>query len=270
MKKHYFKAAVTGFYLLLMIGKLSAQDTSAIKIPSAELLKIYPVLWQQSAAEYRALCYQAFNTATAQLNLISKRKLRKGKLALITDLDETILDNSYFEASLIKNNQTYNNKNWKHWTDQSEATAVPGAVAFLQYAKRKGINIFYVSNRDTSEIASTFINLKKLQLPDADTAHMLFLSNTSSKETRRQIVSSKYEVVMLLGDNLNDFMNVFEKKNITDRITETDNQMQQWGKRFIVLPNCTYGEWESAWYNYNFKLPTNQKLQILFALMKSF
>lgn len=270
MKKHRFKHAVFVFYLLLMFGKLKAQDTSAIKIPSVELLKIYPVLWQQSAAEYRALCYQAFNTATAQLNLISKKKLRKGNLALITDLDETILNNSYFEASLINNNQFYSDKGWKQWTDQSKATAVPGAVAFLQYAKQKGLHIFYVSNRDTSEIASTFINLKKLQLPDANVAHMLFLSNTSSKETRRQIVSSKFKVVMLLGDNLNDFMDVFENKNISGRFTETDNQMQQWGKRFIVLPNCTYGEWESAWYNYNFNLTTNQKLQLLFALIKSF
>ena len=268
--KHRLNSIILFFVLILITTKTSAQDSSNIKITSAEILKLYPVLWQQNAAEYRALCYQAFYTATAQLNLISKKKLRKGKLVIVTDLDETILDNSYLEASLIKNNQSYSDAAWKHWTDQSEATAVPGAVEFLQYAKQKGIDIFYISNRDTSEIPSTFINLKKLQLPDADTAHMLFLSNTSSKETRRQIVSSKYEIVMLLGDNLNDFMNVFEKKNIADRLSETDNEKQEWGKRFIVLPNCTYGEFEGAWCNYNFRLSSQQKIQILMAMLKVF
>jgi predicted secreted acid phosphatase len=73
-----------------------AQDsTSSAAMHLIEVnLKTYPVLWQQTAAEYRALCYQAFNIAALRLNEISKKKLRKQKLAIITDLDETILDNS--------------------------------------------------------------------------------------------------------------------------------------------------------------------------------
>jgi 5'-nucleotidase (lipoprotein e(P4) family) len=217
-------------------------------------LKTYPVLWQQTAAEYRALCYQAFNIAALRLNEIPKKKLRKQKLAIITDLDETILDNSYSEAQLIKEGMEHSNQSWREWTSKSAATGVPGAVEFLQMAKKKGITIFYISNRDTGDVASTLINLKKLQLPDADTAHMLFLSNTSSKETRRQIVMNSYNVVMLLGDNLNDFMQVFEGKKSSDRFVETDKVKDVWGKRFIVLPNATYGEWENAVYDYDRKL----------------
>jgi 5'-nucleotidase (lipoprotein e(P4) family) len=193
MKKLLFIASC-----ILMVQFLIAQD--GIKSQPCEiLLKEYPVLWQQQAAEYRALCYQAFNIALFRLNEIPKKKLKKRKLAVITDLDETILDNSYSEAQLIKERKQYTSQSWKNWTDRSAATAVPGAVEFLQVAKQKGVTIFYISNRDTSEIKSTLLNLQKLQLPNADTAHMLFLSNTSSKEARRQIVMKEYNVVLLLG-----------------------------------------------------------------------
>ena len=229
----------------------------------------YPLLFQQSAAEYRALCYQAFNTATMRLNAIPAKRFRKEKLAIITDLDETILDNSYSDAQLIKEGRQYNNKTWKEWTDKSAATAVPGAVDFLNSASKKGATIFYISNRDTAAIHTTLINLKKLGLPDTDTAHMLFQTDNASKEARRQIVMGKYNVIMLLGDNLNDFMNVFEKKSIADRFVETDKQREQWGNKFIVLPNAVYGEWENALYNYQ-HLSAEQKEIIRKKLLKGY
>jgi 5'-nucleotidase (lipoprotein e(P4) family) len=248
MKKTLF------FFIVTVFAKLSLAQDSVICRQQEIIIKELPVLWQQQAAEYRALCYQAFNIAALRLNEIPKNKLRTQKLAIITDLDETILDNSYSEAQLIIDGKEHTAQTWKDWTNRSASTAVPGAVEFLQMAKQKGMTIFYISNRDNSVVANTLINLKKLQLPDADTAHMLFLSNTSSKEIRRQIVTSKYNVVMLLGDNLNDFMQVFEGKNIGGRFAETDNVKDEWGKKFIVLPNATYGEWENAIYDYDRKL----------------
>jgi 5'-nucleotidase (lipoprotein e(P4) family) len=252
---------VACFFILL---NTSAQQSAEV------LVKEYPVLWQQTAAEYRALCYQAFNIATLRLQEIPRKQLRNGNIAIITDLDETILDNSYSEAKLIQTGKEHNYNTWKDWTKQSLATAVPGAVAFLQYAKQKGISIFYVSNRDTADLQVTLTNLKKLQLPDADSAHCLFLSNTSSKETRRQTIMVSYNVVMLLGDNLNDFTSLFEKKNINDRFLETDKVQTEWGKKFIVLPNSTYGEWENALYNYQRNLSAAQKEAIRLALLKAY
>jgi len=201
------------FFVVIVSGKLLPAQDSTICRQQEIIIKELPVLWQQKAAEYRALCYQAFNIADLRLKEVLKNKPGKQRLAIITDLDETILDNSYSEAQLILNGKEHTAQTWKDWTNRSVATAVPGAIEFLQKAKQKGITIFYISNRDTGTVASTLINLKKLKLPDADVAHMLFLSNTSSKETRRQIVMNKYKVVMLLGDNLNDFMQVFEGKN---------------------------------------------------------
>jgi 5'-nucleotidase (lipoprotein e(P4) family) len=225
---------------------------------SATSVKEYPVLWQQTAAEYRALCYQAFNIAEMRLKNLESAK-SKLPMAIITDLDETILDNSYMEAQLIKEGKDYRDAAWKKWTERSMARAVPGADQFLRKASKKGLVIFYVSNRDTGEIKSTLLNLKKLNLPNADEAHMLFMSNTSSKEIRRQMIMANYNVVMLLGDNLNDFTQYFEKKPITERLSEVDKVKDDWGDKFIVLPNSTYGEWENAIYEYKHQLTPTQK-----------
>ena len=77
-----------------------------------------------------------------------------------------------------------------------------------------------------------------------------------------------YTVIMLLGDNLNDFSNVFEGINIANRFTQTDNAKDEWGKKFIVLPNATYGEWENALYNYQYNLTPEQKINLLRSLLK--
>lgn len=233
-------------------------------------LKTLPVLFQQTAAEYRALCYQAFNTAKWQLEKIPASKVRRQKMAIVTDLDETIIDNSYSDARLIQEGVLYSEQVWKRWTARAEATAVPGAVAFLQWAAKRGFTIFYISNRDTSDVAITMENLRKLNLPDVQEANMLFLSNTSSKEVRREKVSSTHKIVMLMGDNLNDFTTAFEKKSIADRFIATDLAREEWGKRFIVLPNGAYGEWESALYNYQRNLTNAQRDSMRNALLKSY
>ncbi len=231
---------------------------------------LYPTLWQQDAAEYRALCYQAYNVAALRIQQLPKKMKRKKNLAIITDIDETVLDNSYFQAQLIKNNTSYSDAFWKQWVSKSAATTVPGAVEFLQMASHKGIHVFYISNRDTSGVAATLVNLKQYSFPDADTAHLLFKSNTSSKENRRGTVMQKYNVVMLLGDNLADFTSLFEGRGIDDRFAETDKAKEDWGKRFIVLPNPVYGDWEAAFYDYQRPLTEAQKEALLLKLLKGF
>jgi 5'-nucleotidase (lipoprotein e(P4) family) len=259
------KTIISILIFVLNIGNVFSQDQNVAVISenysqkkSNLIIKEYPVLWQQTAAEYRALCYQAFNIAELRLDELVKTKSDL-PMAIVTDLDETILDNSYYDAQVIRDGKEYSKIEWKKWTDKSAAVSVPGASKFLQDAAKKGFVVFYISNRDTGEVQSTLINLKKLQLPFADEAHMLFMSNTGSKESRRQIVMATYNIVMLLGDNLNDFAQCFEKKPIPERKVEVDKVKEEWGKKFIVLPNSAYGEWENAIYDYNNNLTPAQK-----------
>lgn len=238
---------------------LISQDSLKADVQKEVDMKMYPVLWHQTSAEYRALCYQAFNVAKTYIETLIPNREPNEKFAIITDLDETIIDNSYLEAKQIKEGKEYSSARWKEWVNMSAATGVPGAVEFLQWAASRNITIFYISNRSVSDVKPTLANLIKLQLPNADEEHMLFLSAESTKEPRRQIVAKDHKIVMLMGDNLNDFSNLFEKKSIDDRKTETDKVKDEWGKKFIVLPNAIYGEWENAFYDYKRNLTPKEK-----------
>jgi 5'-nucleotidase (lipoprotein e(P4) family) len=236
-----------------------SQDSTMAAVQKEVDIKMYPVLWHQTSAEYRALCYQGFNVAETYLETLIAKRQPGEKFAIITDLDETIIDNSYLEAKQIKEGKEYSSARWKEWVNMSAATAVPGAVDFLQWAASRNVTIFYISNRSVLDVKPTLANLKKLQLPNADEEHMLFLTSGSTKEPRRQVVAKDYKIVMLMGDNLNDFTNLFEKKSIADRKMETDKVRDEWGKKFIVLPNAIYGEWESALYDYDRNMTPKEK-----------
>jgi 5'-nucleotidase (lipoprotein e(P4) family) len=249
------KSLSSVFAFVFFFSALNAQDT--LELSGMKNVKLLPVLFQQHAAEYEALCYQAFNFAACRLNEMKLKK--RERYAIITDVDETVLDNSYYEASQLMKGADFSSESWKEWTGQSRATAVPGALRFLQLAQRKWVEVFYVSNRDTSEVSSTIANLVRLGFPNADKDHMLFLAGTSSKEARRQAVMKNFRVIMMLGDNLNDFSVVFEKKNSEERSREAGQLKDEWGRMFIVLPNATYGEWENALYDYARKLSPAEK-----------
>lgn len=230
--------------------------------------KLYASLYQQRSAEYKALCLQAYNMATLRLNnYISKSNLPK---AIVTDIDETVLDNSPYAVHRALKGKEYEPQSWYEWTQKAEADSVPGAPAFLKYASSKGVEIFYITNREERERFSTITNLQKFGLPNADSTHLLLKSTTSGKEPRRQSVAAQYEIMMLLGDNLADFSSLFDKKTSEDRNTYVDLAHEDFGKRFIIIPNPGYGDWEGAMLKYNYKLSSAQKDSVYRTILKGY
>jgi 5'-nucleotidase (lipoprotein e(P4) family) len=216
------------------------------------------VLFMQKAAEFRALAYQAFNIARMRLDEdFDKKNLkrlpkaeRKRARAVVVDIDETVLDNSPHQAELIKNRMPFTSSIWTAWVNRREAKAIPGAVEFLKYANAKGVRVFYVSNRNEAEKQGTIDNLKAVGFPDVSDETVLVRTTESGKEARRQTITAKHRIVLFMGDNLNDLSNVFERKSVGDRFAEVDKMQKMFGRRFIVLPNAMYGDWESAIYEY--------------------
>src|SRR5205085_7422481 len=86
-------------------------------------------------------------------------------LALITDIDETVLDNSDYDVHQAINGRDYDQNAWYEWTSRGEADTVPGAPSFLKYAASKGVTVFYITNRDEQERPDTMKNLKQYGLP---------------------------------------------------------------------------------------------------------
>ena len=91
-------------------------------------------------------------------------------------------------------------------------------------------------------------NLSKLGFPgvSGDTVVVRGQGTSSSKESRRQQIRSRYRIVLLVGDNLNDFTDDFSGKSISDRKAQVDRDRNEFGSRFIVIPNPMYGDWENS------------------------
>ncbi|MGI8468993.1 MAG: 5'-nucleotidase, lipoprotein e(P4) family [Pyrinomonadaceae bacterium] len=261
--KHYL--LTFGFVLTSIVSTYFAtvstaqQSTQPAPVVTADNeYQVGAVLYMQTAAEYRALCYQAYNVAQMALDAdFDKKNLkklpkaqRKMPRAVMIDIDETILDNSPQQVDLIKRRAPFNLKDWYAWGERRSAKAIPGAVEFLNYANQKGVKIFYASNRDEVQKQATMDNLKSDGFPDVTAENVLLRQNDSSKEPRRQMIMQKYRIVLFAGDNLDDSSQVFEKKSVAERFAETDKARELFGRKYIVLPNPVYGTWENAIYDY--------------------
>jgi 5'-nucleotidase (lipoprotein e(P4) family) len=230
----------------------SPVTTTATNTPLLPYGPAWAALWQQKAAEYKALCFQAYNIAAIRLDE-SLRQQHNKPLAIVTDIDETILDNSPYTVHTALKGEGYTEKTWFEWTDKAAADTIPGALSFLQYAASKGVQVFYITNRVERERIATLRNLQHWHFPDADDAHLLMKTTTSGKESRRLQVAQTHEIILLMGDNLSDFAAIFDKQPVDKREQVTQQSAADFGNRFIVLPNPMYGDWLPAMFEYNYK-----------------
>jgi 5'-nucleotidase (lipoprotein e(P4) family) len=251
---------------LLLCQQAKAQQPGLSSITNSG--KAWALLYQQRAAEYRALCFQAYNIAKLRLDEAVKHRGKK-PLAVVTDIDETVLDNSPYDAARAINNLDFDITEWKKWTAKGIADTVPGAPAFFKYAASKGVVVFYITNRDEDERAGTLKNLKLYNLPNADDTHLILKQETSSKEARRQQVLKKYNVVLLCGDNMPDFNALYDNKPAEEsRMATTEQLKKQFGSRCIIIPNPAYGDFENALFKVK-RLTNAQKDSVIRAVIKT-
>jgi len=258
MKKNYFFLIIIYFSFLLS-GCNQQQETREEASVNQHLLAA--TLFHQKAAEMQALSYQAYNIAKLRLDEKLKETEEVSKLAIVLDIDETVLDNSPYEAKSILENINYP-EGWDDWINLANANALPGAVNFLKYADDHGFQIFYITNRKEKYRKQTIKNLIDKGIPQAVDDHLLLRTDESSKEKRRNVVSENHEIFLLLGDNLADFDMVFDKKLLVERFFGVEKLHREFGKKFIILPNAMYGDWMSALYKYDHSLENDQKIEI--------
>ena len=230
---------------------------------------VLATLFQQTAAEYRALCYQAFNIGRIMLDVDLADKTVDKHRIIVLDIDETVIDNSPFQAKSVLNSTNYPTY-WKEWCNLAEAEPLPGAIEFLNYARANGVSIYYITNRKEEFKEVTIQNLKEKGFPHADAEHVIMRTAEASKEGRRQELLTKHHISLLFGDNLNDFAEDFEGKDIKSRFAAVDQSSNLFGTRFIMLPNAMYGDWEDALYGYSPRLNDSIKFEMRRKALKSF
>jgi 5'-nucleotidase (lipoprotein e(P4) family) len=207
------------------------------------------ILYNQYSAEYKALTIQAYNIAGERLNSIADTAADLSRLAVVVDIDETVLDNSPYQARAIIENFSYP-EGWNEWCNEASADPVPGALNFLKQADSLGFKIFYVSNRKKDEVfESTLNNLLKEDFPQADEESILLRlaaskdnPDPSNKEARRDIIRQRgYNIVLMAGDNLGDFYTDSGYGYYRDQ--KVISSRDDFGSIYIVLPNAMYGNW---------------------------
>jgi 5'-nucleotidase (lipoprotein e(P4) family) len=256
----------------LALGCASSKKTTVSHPPGQLIIdgKIWSSAFQQRAAEYKALCLQAFTIAKLRLDEAMEKPDAGKKKAIITDIDETFLDNSPYAVQQALQGKEYETARWYEWTSKGIADTLAGAMAFFRYAASKNVEIFYITNREEVERTGTLLNLQRFNLPFADNQHLVMRQTESSKEARRRQVMATHDVLLLLGDNLADFSDLFDRKTEAQRDQHVQQLAAEFGKKFIVLPNFNYGGWEDAIYENSRNWTPAQKDSLVKSKLRGF
>ena len=228
-------------------GKQAAAKNEADEVLLAEQ-GMLAYNWMQQSGEYRALAYQAFNAAKAAFDAaVPADGMKK---AVVVDLDETMIDNSAEGAIRLLEHKEFDPSFWTRWCEAEQALAIPGAVEFANYVNSHGGKMFYVSNRIVGpEYQPTINNLKALGFTGVDSTSVLLKDKVSQKTARfEQVEKAGYEIVVFIGDNLDDFRftgETYRKLNDVRR-SVVDKYKSDFGVKYIVLPNPLYGNWEGG------------------------
>ena len=259
--------------VILATALLSAAPVGAQDPPANDLLNA--VLWMQRSVEYKASALSAFALARLRLdqaladpNWTAAPKEQTGNYqslppAVILDIDETIVDNSGYQAWMALKDTTFDPKTWNAYVNTVSSLAIPGAVEFAKYAERKGVKVFYISNRTVEEEEATRKNMANLGFPLDDKIDTVLTTRerpdwTSAKGTRRAHVAKSYRVLLNLGDNFGDFVDEYRGTE-AERLKVFEDHKDRWGREWIMLANPAYGSFESAPFKHDFKLSNADK-----------
>lgn len=289
MNKSIYQLLVcSGISVVAVAGYANSQVTLPTVKPMTETVtqkqlndqSLLAINWMQQSGEYRALAYQAYNSA--QLAFDKAKEVKNP--VVIVDIDETVLDNSAYQSGLINSDAAFSPESWNQWIKARKAKAIPGAVEFVNYVNANGGKVFFISDRDESSTGdsknndlelATIANLKAVKFTGVNEQSLLLKGeftktingkNDTSKQFRREAVENGkadgkvHTAIVLVGDNLNDLDAVAGKTNAARRL-HVDNSRNIYGVKgsnhqtkvfkhtYIVLPNPMYGSWESAIYN---------------------
>ena len=266
-----------------LAATLLALTTSATlaQTPQHDLLNA--TLWMQRSVEYKANSIAIFALAKMRLDQALADKSWTGAPAeqtgayqdlppaLILDLDETLIDNSRFQAWMLMNDKVFTGPVWTQFVNSGVSEEIPGALDFLKYADSKGVKLFYVSNRTAEEEAGTRTNLERLGFPMGGNVDTFLMTRKkpdwgSAKGTRRAFVAKDYRVLLMLGDNFGDFTDAYRGSE-AERLKAYEDNKARWGREWIMIANPSYGSFESAPYAHDFKLSEGERRRLKRAVL---
>jgi acid phosphatase len=231
------------------------------------------ILWVKHAAEYGAITRQVYQSAERALPgfiddkswsaMPEQQHAEELPPAVILDVDETTVSNVEFQISFER--PFADNKLIEFYQAQ-DAIPVPGVVEFVAAARQAGVSVFFLTNRPCVEIANNPdpCPQKTAVLHEIETAGMetdlehVMLSEEQgwdrAKIARRLHVAETHRVIMLIGDDLGDFVPCVRTKlygpcaeaaTKASRARMVKENSEYWGQGWYILPGPMHGSWTS-------------------------
>lgn len=128
------------------------------------------------------------------------------KIAIVSDIDETLLDNR--EAIAGKTEIDLND--WRNWIDEARAPTLKVTAHFLKWARKKGYAIFLVTGRHEHGRPATVLNLVK----DGVAYDGLYMrenddygpAENGKVKMRKAIEDMGFKIVVNIGDQDSDLV----------------------------------------------------------------
>jgi 5'-nucleotidase (lipoprotein e(P4) family) len=198
------------------------------------------IRWVRESAEYEAAVRQAYRMVEDHVERAAAGRAA-GSWGVVLDADETVISNLAYQIE--RAGRPHEEDAWSAWVKRREATALPGAAAFLARVRALGGKIAIVTNRREPVCDDTRAVFEARGL-----AYDLMLCRTgpSDKNPRFEAVQSgllpstlpPLTVVAFVGDNIQDFPKLSQAARGAG-----DDAFAEFGSRFFVIPNPMYGSW---------------------------
>lgn len=201
-----FKNALAPYVVSLL---LVTSATSATGCPCSEIAK--PAESDASVntklgldfshtAKYR----KEFAAAVAGARSACKRHLGESNVAVVADIDETLLDNRPEYAR----NSEFQWSEFANWINSAQAKTLRPTAQFLAWARKKGFAVFLITGRTEDVRRGTIENLVK-QRVSYDALLMRPLNDERRAEDakiahRQYIESLGFKIVTNIGDQYSD------------------------------------------------------------------
>ncbi len=233
------------------------------------------LLWVKHAAEYQAITAQVYRDATDDLPAYIDDKswsampgyggMSELPPAVILDVDETVVSNVDFQLTFER---PYTNHKRDAWSKGYDSLEIPGAKQFVDAARDAGVTIFFITGRPCEPLEGIDDSCPQEQTAiddinevgiDVDADHVMLSDERPDwdreKLVRRELIAKSHRVIMLIGDDLSDFVPCARKKvaatcdepaTRAGRAAAIEDYADRWGAGWYILPNPMHGSWTSV------------------------
>lgn len=171
--------------------------------------------------------------------------------AVVLDVDETVLQNLGYEYDEAITERSFESARWQRWerTGAGQVSPIPGAVTALRALRQAGVTVIYNTNRESIHAAQTADALTRNGLGPVKHRETMWLAGDvgtgSAKDARRAVISERYCVVAMAGDQLGDFSDLFNAKALEVRARREaagrGDYAAMWGAGWFMFANPVYG-----------------------------